>query len=169
MIQFLNIGALMLFSDFTLGFERKKGSLPILVGKHQDFDTLWYYDIGAKITMAMISNSIAPMVAPGVEPLVKKLLRHILDRCFKKHLRKINNLENPPAEEGKEVKDEKPQDEEPAEDLDKDPAPADEEQPPADEEQPPAEDEQDAQNEGGADGEEEKKEEEIPGEDECET
>jgi hypothetical protein len=108
----------MLFSDFTLGFERKKGSLPILVGKYQDFDTLWYYDIGAKITMAMISNSIAPMVAPGVEPLVKKLLRHILDRCFKKHLKKISNLENPPAEEGKEV-----QQDEPAEDLDKDPAP----------------------------------------------
>jgi hypothetical protein len=93
MIQFLNIGALMLFSDFTMGFDRSSVKIPILVGKHQDFDTLWYYDIGAKITMAMISNSIAPMIGPGVEPLVKKLLRCILDRCFKKHLRKINNLE----------------------------------------------------------------------------
>lgn len=90
----------MLFSDFTTGFERKPGSLPILVGKHQDFDTGWYYDIGAKITMAMISNSIAPVIAPSVEPLVKKLLRHILDRCFKKHLLKLNNLENPPLKEG---------------------------------------------------------------------
>jgi len=118
------------------------------VGKHQDFDTGWYYDIGAKITMAMISNSIAPVIGPTVEPLVKKLLRHILDRCFKKHLLKLNNLENPPPKEGEEVKQD---DQEPAEDLDKE-----------------AEDGAEEQNEGGDEGEE-KKEEEIPGDDECET
>jgi hypothetical protein len=50
--------------------------------------------------MAMISNSISPMVGPALEPFIKKILRFVLDRCFKKHLRKINNLENKPEEAG---------------------------------------------------------------------
>ena len=91
---------LFLFSDFTLGFDRESMTIPVLVGKYVDFDTFWYFDIGAKITMAMISNSLAPMGAPISEPLVKKILRFVLDRCFKCHLRKINNLDKKP-EEGK--------------------------------------------------------------------
>jgi hypothetical protein len=122
----------MLFSDFTLGFDRSSVKIPILVGKHQDFDTLWYYDIGAKITMAMISNSICPMIGPATEPVVKKILRFILDRWFKFHLRKINNLEKKPedAKAGGE--------EEQAEQLDKEENEGGDEKPT---EEPPGEDE----------------------------
>jgi len=78
-----------------------------LMGKYRDFDTLWYYDVGAKITMAMISNSLAPHGKTFTEPIVTALLRWILDRCFKRHLRKISNLDKPPepkpaADEAKE-------------------------------------------------------------------
>ena len=94
MIQFLNIGALFLVSDFTLGFDKESLPVPILVGKYTDFDTGWYYDVGAKVTMAMVSNSIAPMCAKIAEPFVQRLLiRYVLDRCFKKHLRKKTNIE----------------------------------------------------------------------------
>jgi hypothetical protein len=111
MIQFLNIGVLFLLSDFTLGFEDdtkkgKKGAIKILMGKYTDFDTLWYYDVGAKITMAMISNSLAPHGKTFSEPIVKALLRWILDRCFKRHLRKISNLDKPPAEKKEDEKKE---------------------------------------------------------------
>lgn len=96
------IGALFLLSDFTLGFEdsskKGKGGIKILMGKYRDFDTLWYYDVGAKITMAMISNSLAPHGKTFAEPIVTALLRWVLDRCFKRHLLKLNNLENPPAQ-----------------------------------------------------------------------
>jgi len=68
------------------------------MGKYRDFDTLWYYDVGAKITMAMISNSLAPHGKTFSEPIVTALLRWVLDRCFKRHLLKLNNLEKPPAE-----------------------------------------------------------------------
>ena len=96
MIQFLNIGVLFLLSDFTLGFEDdsqkgKKGAIKVLMGKYRDFDTLWYFDVGAKITMAMISNSLAPHGKTFAEPIVTALLRWVLDRCFKRHLRKISN------------------------------------------------------------------------------
>ena len=105
---------LFLLSDFTLGFEDdtkkgKSGGIKILMGKYRDFDTLWYYDVGAKITMAMISNSLAPHGKTFAEPIVTALLRCILDRCFKKHLRKINNLEGgppPPKKEGDGKKEE---------------------------------------------------------------
>jgi len=93
MIQFLNIGALFIFSDFTLGFDRKSFSIPILVGNHKDFDTAWYYEVGAKISMAMVSNSIAPHGGKFAEPFIKKILRWFLDRCCKKHLKRKTNIE----------------------------------------------------------------------------
>ena len=40
--------------------------------------------------MAMISNSISPFIGKLAGPIVASILRH-LDRCFKKHLRVINN------------------------------------------------------------------------------
>lgn len=57
-IQFLNIGCLLLFVDFGTGYSKEEIGVPFLVGKHRDFDTAWYYDVGAKITVAMISNSL---------------------------------------------------------------------------------------------------------------
>mmetsp|Transcript_38811 Transcript_38811/g.58992 ORF Transcript_38811/g.58992 Transcript_38811/m.58992 type:complete len:129 (+) Transcript_38811:1043-1429(+) len=93
MIQFLNIGTLFIFSDFTLGYTKDEWPLPILMGNHKDFDTKWYYDVGAKITMAMISNSIAPHIGKMLEPFIQKILRYLLDRCCKKHLRKKTNIE----------------------------------------------------------------------------
>ena len=60
-IQFLNIGCLLLLADFSTGTKTKgetESNFPMLNGKFRDFDTLWYYDVGIKITIAMISNSI---------------------------------------------------------------------------------------------------------------
>ena len=38
--------------------KEKETGLKLLVGKYRDFDTKWYYDVGTKICVAMISNSI---------------------------------------------------------------------------------------------------------------
>ena len=65
----------------------------MLKGNHKDFDTAWYYDVGAKITMAMVSNSIAPYFSKLFEPILVPILRWVLDRNFKKHLRKRTNIE----------------------------------------------------------------------------
>lgn len=92
MVQFLNIGCLLLFADFSIGYSQEEmGGLIILVGNYKDFDTNWYYDIGAKISMAMISNSIAPFFSKLFEPIIVPLLR-CLDRCFEKHLLRRNNI-----------------------------------------------------------------------------
>ena len=85
---------MLLIADFNLGASaREEMSIPILVGKYRDFDTKWYYDIGAKISMAMVSNSIAPFAGKVFQPLIMASLRCVLDRDFKKHLRKRTNIE----------------------------------------------------------------------------
>lgn len=68
--------------------------VPFLAGKYRDFDTNWYYDVGAKISVAMISNSIiGPFGSQIAKPIVLIFLkRWFLDRCFKRHLRKLHNL-----------------------------------------------------------------------------
>lgn len=43
--------------------------------------------------MAMVSNSIAPFAAKLFEPILVPVLRWVLDRCFKKHLKKKTNIE----------------------------------------------------------------------------
>lgn len=93
-IQFLNIGCLLLFADFSTGYSEEEMGVPFLVGKHRDFDTAWYYDVGAKITMAMISNSlVGPFASKAFQPFMLIFLnRWFLDRCFKRHLRKLHNV-----------------------------------------------------------------------------
>lgn len=91
------MGCLFLISDFTIGFSKEEFPLPILVGNHRDFDVGWFKDIGIKMVMAVLSNSIAPHFAKGFEPFIQKTLRYILDRCCKKHLRKKTNVEEEKA------------------------------------------------------------------------
>lgn len=93
-IQFLNIGCLLLFADLTYGNTSNDTDFPLFVGHYRDFDTKWYYDIGAKICLAMISNSvIGPFMSKAFKPFIIIIVnRWWLDRCCKKHLRKINNI-----------------------------------------------------------------------------
>jgi hypothetical protein len=88
----MNIALVLLFADFSLG-QASEGGISVLMGKYKDFDTSWYYDVGAKITMAMVSNSIAPYASKLFEPILVPILRFVLDRCFKMHLRKKTNIE----------------------------------------------------------------------------
>lgn len=90
-IQFMNLGCLFIFSDFSIGISRDKMPVPVLAGNYRDFDTMWFYDIGAKLTMAMVSNSIAPHSKIIMEPFIQGIMRYVLDRCFKRHLRKKSN------------------------------------------------------------------------------
>ena len=86
-----------MISNFSLGFSREQFPLPILVGKYRDFDTLWYFDDGAKVVMVMLSNTYGPFIGKLLEPVIAKVLAHILDRCFKKHLKKKTNIEEEKA------------------------------------------------------------------------
>lgn len=92
-IQYMNIALVLIFADFSLGYAKQGTGFAILQGNYKDFDTNWYKDVGAKITMAMVSNSIAPFFAKLFEPILVPVLRWVLDRCFKKHLRKKTNVE----------------------------------------------------------------------------
>ena len=92
-IQFLSVGALFLFSDFTTSFERDDG-VPVLMGKWRDYDTGWFYDIGGKVTIAILSNCFTPHIGKSFEPFLHKLVfRWWFDRCCKTHLRKVCNLD----------------------------------------------------------------------------
>lgn len=92
-IQYMNIALVLIFADFSLGYAKEGTGFAVLQGNYKDFDTSWYRDVGAKITMAMVSNSIAPFGAKLFEPVLVPVLRWVLDRCFKKHLRKKTNIE----------------------------------------------------------------------------
>jgi hypothetical protein len=83
-----------LFVDFGTGYSKEEAGVPFLVGKHRDFDTAWYFDVGAKITVAMISNSVVgPFASKAFQPFLLIILnRWFLDRCRKKHLRKLHNI-----------------------------------------------------------------------------
>jgi hypothetical protein len=50
-----------------------------------------------KVTMAVLSNSISPFFGKLFEPFIQKTVRYILDRGFKKHLRKKTNIEEEQA------------------------------------------------------------------------
>ena len=89
-IQWLNVGVLYLFADFSLGYASESGIM-ILMGKYRDFDTDWYFDVGAKIAVAMICNSLSPTFKLS-GPFVASFMRHWLDRCCWKHLRKVTNI-----------------------------------------------------------------------------
>lgn len=88
----MNLGALLLFADFNLGIA-SEGGIKILMGKHRDFDTKWFYDVGAKISVAMIGNSITPFISKAFDGVIQSTIRYVLDRCFKKHLRKVTNIQ----------------------------------------------------------------------------
>lgn len=89
----MNIALVLIFADFSLGYAKEGSGFAILQGNYKDFDTAWYKDVGAKITMAMVSNSIAPFAAKLFEPILVPLLRCILDRGREKHLRKKTNID----------------------------------------------------------------------------
>jgi hypothetical protein len=89
----MNIALVLIFADFSLGYSDGGTGFAVLQGNYKDFDTAWYKDVGAKITMAMVSNSIAPFAAKLFEPILVPALRWILDRGCKKHLNKKKNIE----------------------------------------------------------------------------
>jgi hypothetical protein len=96
------LGAVFIFSDFSIGLLQDETGLPpgVLAGRYRDFDTDWFNDVGGKIAIAMISNSVAPHAGKAAEPFVQKiLLRWLLDRCCKKHLRKKTNIEGEKEQE----------------------------------------------------------------------
>jgi len=96
-VQFFNLSAVFLLAEFSVGGE---GGL-LLSGDHRDFDTLWFYDVGVKITMAMIANSIAPHIGRIFDPCIQRILmRWCCDRCCKKHLRKKTNIDEAGAKDG---------------------------------------------------------------------
>jgi hypothetical protein len=89
----MNIALVLIFADFSLGYGTPDGGFAVLQGNYKDFDTSWYKDVGAKITMAMVSNSIAPFAAKLFEPILVPALRWILDRGCLKHLSRKTNIE----------------------------------------------------------------------------
>jgi hypothetical protein len=53
----------LIFADFSIGYSPKMTGIPVLVGNYRDFGTDWYYNIGVKICVAMITNSIVPFIS----------------------------------------------------------------------------------------------------------
>ena len=96
MIQVLNIAFILLLAEFNLGRPDIGFGLPMLMGKYKDFDTVWYQDVGVKITIVMLTQSFGTFGGRLFEPLVKMALR-AWDRYkggCKWHLRKKTNVDN---------------------------------------------------------------------------
>ena len=79
-----------MLADFGLGVSRQETGLPFLSGKHRDFDTAWYYEVGAQISFAMIINSFSSFFGRLAHPPISMALR-CWNRSWNKHLRKLNN------------------------------------------------------------------------------
>jgi len=94
--------------DFNLGYASESTGIGLLQGNYRDFDTNWYFNVGAKITMAMLSNSLSPIFSKMADPIVNGLLRCILDRGCNKHLLKLRNLpeDRKPKKTGEEEEEE---------------------------------------------------------------
>jgi hypothetical protein len=94
-IQYLNICLVLIFADMSVGYTYDEIGYIILVGKYKDFDSAWYFDVGAKITFAMVTNSIAPfggrLAHPIVSILLRLLNRGLLKGELNKHLRRQTN------------------------------------------------------------------------------
>ena len=96
-VQFFNLSAVFLLAEFSVG----GGGGPVLGGDHRDFDTLWFYHVGVKITVAMIANSIAPHIGRLLAPCTHRVCgRWCCDRCCKKHLRKKTNIDEAAGKTG---------------------------------------------------------------------
>ena len=119
-IQYLNIACILLLAEFNLNKKDLGFGLPVLLGKHKDFDTLWYKDIGVKMTVAMLINSFAPLFSPLSLPFVDMALRYWDRGCFK-HLKIKHNEDDRKAAEEAKLKaaggNQKPKKEEPAEEA----------------------------------------------------
>lgn len=94
-IQYMNICLVLVFADMSVGYTYDEIGVIILVGKYKDFDSAWYFDVGAKITFAMVTNSIAPfggrLAHPFVSILLRLLNRGLLKGQLNKHLRAQTN------------------------------------------------------------------------------
>ena len=90
-IQFVNIVVLLLIADFSLYRESQALGLPLLLGKHKDFGSSWYADVGVKITCTTIAYSLSPFVSRLIgEPLLWIFIRW-WDRRWSRHLRRVHN------------------------------------------------------------------------------
>jgi hypothetical protein len=91
-IQYMNICLVLIFADMSVGYTYEEIGAIILTGKYRDFDSAWYFDVGAKITFAMLTNSIAPffgrLAHVFVSILLRLLNRGLLKGQFNKHLRR---------------------------------------------------------------------------------
>lgn len=86
----MNIALVLIFAEFGLGYSEKEAGVIFLVGKHTDFDSAWYFDVGVKICVAMITNSFTCFIGKLIEPFVSIGMR-LWDRNLKKHLNKLKN------------------------------------------------------------------------------
>lgn len=81
---------MLIFAEFNLGSVKKDEAGIVLNGRYRDFDSAWYQAVGAKICVAMISQSVAVFGGPFAAPFIQFILRW-LNRGCKKHLKKHNN------------------------------------------------------------------------------
>ena len=90
-VQYINIAIVLLFAQFSFGYSADDLGLIILVGIYRDFDSPWYFDVGAKICVACLTNCFASFFSKLFEGPVQWVIRW-LNRGFKKHLRKLQNF-----------------------------------------------------------------------------
>jgi hypothetical protein len=90
----LNIACILIFADFHAGDQKDDKIIEFLKGNYKDFDTPWYFDVGAKIQLAMISNIVVPFLGKLFEPILVPFLRCCCDRNKQTHLLKRTNIED---------------------------------------------------------------------------
>ena len=77
-----------------MGKQTKDKVIELLKGNYNDFDTQWYYGVGSKIQLAMITNCVAPFTSKLIEPIIVMTTRFCCDRNKNKHLLKQTNIED---------------------------------------------------------------------------
>ena len=71
LVQYINIGVLMILLYMKIADESIPEDLPILNGKYTKFTTQWYKVVGETITINMIIEIFAPHVSLLFKPFFK--------------------------------------------------------------------------------------------------
>lgn len=86
-IQFINIGVVILLINFDLLDGELLGFIPLLNGEYKDFTVHWYSQVGKTLCLTLFINIFSPHASKLLIPVIKVLLRCIDRGCSCKLLK----------------------------------------------------------------------------------
>lgn len=87
-MQFINIGIVILLVNFNTLNEPFLGFIPILQGEYGDFSSYWYGQVGSTLCLTLMINIFSPHASKIMIPLLK-----LVFRCKDRSWKNVFNIE----------------------------------------------------------------------------